>query len=447
MIIQVAIIWILLFCGFSTAEALKGHSVHGVTEVQAAFDKGDYEKTLQLLDPLLKAQPHSPKLNRLSMLSLVLTMKTKEGVTVYENVVKRTGREDEPLLRELAIKSILPFRVDMREQIRGAAYSALIEIDSNEMVSHLLDGLKDGNGMIRALVVEGLGKLKDGQKSTGFLEALNDRAGLVRVYVLKGLGRSQDPSFIPLVKKSLQDEQEVVQVAAAGALYKLGLKKYWDRVHQGTLVEEGYERGAALRMLGELGDRRALPILRKGLQDSQPSIRAAAAASLGQLALPEAIPDLIGLLSEPIPAVRSVAAVSLGKLKAEEAVPALTEKLNDPNPGVRTATIAALLQMNSPFSLVAGTVPSLIQTKNPGIRSALAKALANGRRHDVVGPLSVLLNDPVPRPRITAVRSLGRIEGRELLPLLKQGLTDSDAAVRVTAAAAIVKILDAPAHS
>jgi HEAT repeat protein len=187
--------------------------------------------------------------------------------------------------------------------------------------------------------------------------------------------------------------------------------------------------------------------LRNGLQDSQPSIRAAAAASLGQLALPEAIPDLIGLLSEPIPAVRSVAAVSLGKLKAEEAVPALTEKLNDPNPGVRTATIAALLQMNSPFSLVAGTVPSLIQTKNPGIRSALAKALANGRRHDVVGPLSVLLNDPVPRPRITAVRSLGRIEGRELLPLLKQGLTDSDAAVRVTAAAAIVKILDAPAHS
>ena len=442
MIIQFAVLGVFLLCGFNTAEAGERASVHGTAEVQATFEKGDYEKTLQLLSPLLKAQPHSLKLNRLSMLSLVLTKKTKEGMTVYENVVKRTGRVDEPLLRELAIKSILPFRVDMREQIRGASYSALIEIESNEMVPYLLDGLKDGNGMIRALVAEGLGKLKAGQKSSEFLEALNDRAGLVRVFVLKGLGRSQDPSVIPLVKKSLQDTQEVVQVAAAGALYRLGLKEYWNRVHQGALVEEGYERGAALRMLGELGDARALPILRKGLQDSQPSIRAAAAASLGQLALPEAIPDLIGVLSGTIPAVRSVAAVSLGKLKAEDAVPALTEKLNDPNPGVRTASIAALLQMNSPYSLVARTVPSLMQTKNPGIRSAVGKALANGRRRDVVGSLSVLLNDPVPRPRITAARSLGRIGGRELLPLLKHAMKDSDAAVRVTAAAAIVKILD-----
>ena len=69
------------------------------------------------------------------------------------------------------------------------------------------------------------------------------------------------------------------------------------------------------------------------------------------------------------------------------------------------------------------------------------------RRRDVVGPLSILLTDPVPRPRITAARSLGRVGGRELLPLLKEALQDQDDAVRVTAAAAIVKILDSPSFS
>ena len=109
--------------------------------------------------------------------------------------------------------------------------------------------------------------------------------------------------------------------------------------------------------------------------------------------------------------------------------------------------MAALLQMNSPYNIVANTVRALMQTDTPGIRSAVAKALANGRRRDVVGPLSILLTDPVPRPRITAARSLGRVGGRELLPLLKEALQDQDDAVRVTAAAAIVKILDSPSFS
>ena len=61
-----------------------------------------------------------------------------------------------PLLRELAIAVILPFRADMREQIRGAAYTALKEIHSEDMVPLLEEGLGDGSGMIRALVAEGL---------------------------------------------------------------------------------------------------------------------------------------------------------------------------------------------------------------------------------------------------------------------------------------------------
>ena len=266
----------------------------------------------------------------------------------------------------------------------------------------------------------------------------------MRAIVLKGLGRSGDRATRDLIRPFLKDEQVIVQVAAAGAMVKLGDAEFWERVTKSAQQDEGYERGAAYRVLGELGDARAIKILQEGLRDRQPSIRGAAAASLGKIQIEEAVPILMSALSEKSPAVRSIAAVSLGKLKAEKAIPALTKGLHDPNPGVRAASVAALLHLSSPFNLVAQTVRELIPDKNPGIRSGIAKALENGQGRDVVGTLFLLLNDPVPKPRITAARSLGRIGSRHTLARLKQALRDQDEAVRATVAAAIVRVLDRP---
>ena len=147
------------------------------------------------------------------------------------------------------------------------------------------------------------------------------------------------------------------------------------------------------------------------------------------------------MLSEPVPAVRSVAAVTLGKLKAEDAIPALTRSLHDRNFGVKAAAVAGLLQLNSPFGIVAETVRELIGQQNPGIRSSIGKALAHGRARDVVGILRLMLNDPVPKPRISATRSLGRVAGKDVVPHLKHLLKDPHESLRATAAGALVRIL------
>ena len=114
--------------------------------------------------------------------------------------------------------------------------------------------------------------------------------------------------------------------------------------------------------------------------------------------------------------------------------------------GVRAAAIAGLLQLSSPFSVVAGTVRELMGQQNPGLRSSVAKALGHGRARDVVGPLLLLLNDPVPKPRISAARSLGRVGGRELIPRLKPLMKDQNEAVRATAAGAIARLLSSLAR-
>ena len=414
-----------------------------MADAQQAYEHEKFQEAVEMLEPILKKAPVPSGVARLHLLALARLGETPKALDAYEEMVKATEREDEGLLRQLALASILPRRTDMREQIRGAAYTALKEIGSEEVVPYLEDGLTDGSGMLRALVAETLGRRKAGQQSTKFLNALEDGAGLVRAAVLIGLGRLGDAGQIPLVEKSLKDEQALVQIAAARALYTMGEIRYWARIKEGAESREGYERGAAIRAFGELQDKRALPILEETARDKQPSIRAAALVSLGKLALPESLPTIKAAVFDRIPAVRSVAALSLGYFEQHEVLPTLKRALVDANPGVKAAAVASLLKVGSPFTLVENGVHQLLQDTNPAIRSGAAKALGNGKGPKVIGTLTIILNDPLPRPRIAAVRSLGRIQEHTLLPILKRTLRDSDAAVRVTAAAAIVMLLDA----
>ncbi len=434
------VVWSAALLGGTVAAQTSPEDRLGLAE--QAFGRGEFQKAVDLVEPLLGDERWRRASFRFRMLGLARLGNTAEGIRAYEQFAG--DGEDEGLLRELAVQSILPFRADMREQVRGAAYSALKEIPSDEIVPYFQDGLSDGSGMIRVLVAEGLGKFPAGRQSDGFRGALKDQAGLVRVTVLKALGRWGDSATIPLVTPLLKDEQTVVQVAAAAALYRLGQAEHWQAVERATSVPEGYERGAALRMLGEIGDPKGLPFLAQGLRDKQPSIRAAAVSSLGKLGAVEGVPLLLRALADPVPAVRSVAAVTLGKLKAEPAVAPLTRALQDRNLGVRAAAIAGLLQLSSPFSVVAGAVRELMEQQNPGLRSSVAKALGHGRAYDVVGPLLLLLNDPVPKPQISAARSLGRVGGRELLIHLKRLMKASNESVRATAAGAIARILSSP---
>ncbi|NKB80413.1 MAG: hypothetical protein GKS05_00665 [Nitrospirales bacterium] len=407
---------------------------------QESFAHGDFEQTLALIESGAQ-DPFPAFLHRLKWLSLVRLGKTSEGFKAFEQYSARLGREEELLLRELAMNSILPFRTDMREQVRGAAYTALKEIESDDVVPYLEEGLTDGTGMVRALIAEGLGNLDLGQQSKQLHALVDDQAGFVRATVLKGLGKSGNKKFVPVLKRFLDDEQPLVQVAAAGGLILLGHDEYWNRITSATQASEGYERGTALRMLGMLEDPRALPLLQQGLLDPQPSIRAAAVSSLGKLGLPESTDLLLAMLSDRIPAVQSVAAMSLGMLRAERAVPALTRALHNANPGVRAAAAAGLLEMSSPYGVVADTIQALMGEKNPGLRSAAAKVLAKGLKRDVMGPLILLAQDPVPKPRISAFRSIGRLGGRDVIPILKRGIQDGNEAVRATAAGAIARVL------
>lgn len=413
-------------------------------EVQEAFDKQQYEQVVERLANLEEEQGAAPDMYRLKIRSYLKLGNPKNALDEYDKLEVSLKQDEVSLLREVSMGFIVILVKDMREQMRGAAYTALKEVDSDEVVPYFEDGLSDGSGPVRALAVEGLGRSEAGRRSPKLRVAIEDQAGLVRARVVKVLGRSGDPGVLSLVEAASKDELTQVRIAAYGALIRLGKKEFWVELQQAAASPNPEDRADAIRTIAELKDQRGIPIMIEALTYKQPSVRGAAARGLGHLGHRGARGQIEELLRDPVPAVRESATGGLTELGGPESVPALKRALSDGNFTVRASAIASLLQLGQPYSTVAFTAQSMAQQNDMAMRASVAYALGKATKANVLGAISLLASltaDPLPGPKIVALRSLGHIGDREIVPLLKEALHDTNDAVRATAAGALLHVL------
>jgi HEAT repeat protein len=433
-----------VMCLFSIVGSVLGLTVSDMAQIQRFYDAKEYPKALEELDRLDRETAGLPDVRRIKIRTLLRLGKTKEALTEYESLTQIMKQEDEALLREVALGFVVILTNDMREQMRGAAYTALKDWHSPESMSFLEGGLSDGSGLVRALAVEGLANLDVGRRSQKFRQALDDQAVLVKEAVLKGLTKTNDASVISLVEPLLQDSEVRVRVAAAELLCHLKRSKECAVLERYARAPNPDERTAAIRALVERPTKEVYFILKEASEDKQPSVRGAAAAGLGRLPSAEGLVILSRLIKDPLPPVRIAAAVSLGKLHGLSAGPPLIKALEDRDAAVRAFVIGALLEHGERYAVVADAVRSLINTKEPAVRAAVARALghAGGTNRDPArAELAVLVQDNVPRVRIAAIRSLTKVEGARARTVLKDGLHDEDDAVRATAGGGLLTIL------
>ena len=120
-------------------------SARSLKEAQAAFDKKQYQEALDLVEQVTKEQGPQPEARRLKIHSLILLAKPKDALVEYEHLERDLKQDDRALLKEVALGFVYVLLKDMREQMRGAAYTALKDVDSPEMIPALEDGLSDGS--------------------------------------------------------------------------------------------------------------------------------------------------------------------------------------------------------------------------------------------------------------------------------------------------------------
>lgn len=435
-----ALIWFIPIGG----TAFGGVAV-GLQRIQALYNEKEYQKVLEELAKLDTDVASAPDVRRLKIRTLLRLGKAKDALTDYDNLVQLLKHDDQSILQEVALAFVVVLTKDMREQMRGVAYTALKEWQSTEAIPFLEDGLNDGSGLVRALAAEGLAKLDEGRRSARFRQALDDQAALVKEAVLKGLGKSGDASVVRLVEPVLQDPEVRVRVAAAEALCRFGRTQGCASLQQSGKAPNPDERGAAIRALIDLQGARALPILIEASEHTQPSVRGVAAMGFAHVPKPEALTVLTRLLKDPLPPVRVAAAVSLGQLHGFDARSPLRKAIaEDHDASVRAFVIGGLLEQGEQFDELSARISSLSNAKEPAVRAALARALARaseGNRTAAHSAVRSLFADTMPRVRIAAIKSMAKLDGVDALPILKQGLHDEDDAVRATAGGELLHLM------
>jgi HEAT repeat protein len=419
-----------------------------VQDAQAAYNKQQYDQALQIIETLGKKGSTAPDVRRLKIRTLAKLGKPQDALAEYDVLIPPGKPDDRPLLREVAFGCITPLIKDMRDQMRGAAFTALKEVESEETTPYFEDGLSDGSGMVRALAVKGLGQLKKGQRSPRLKQALEDQAAFVRKYAVNALGKTGDPSQVGEIEKFLDDKEPIVRVSAAAALAMLNQPLGWERLNASAKSGNPDERREALLALGTLKKGASFPEFEAAAGDRQPSVRTAAMIALGDIGDKRAAPILLKALHDPNPNVRGAAVISLGKLHYVGAKSEVANMLQDKNPGVRADAVGVLLEFGEPYATVSGTVRELTGNQEPTIRARVARSLPKAQGEsikDAVGDLRLLLQDVLPLPRMTAVRALGHTTSPHAAAILKEALHDQDDGVRATAAGALIRVLDGKA--
>src|SRR5215471_16900331 len=216
----VLLVWFCAWNGDAGSSFAASSSVP--PKIQSAYDSKQYQQVIDEMGKLSPEQRVVPDVRRIAISSLLKLGNPKDALMEYDQLEATLKREDPGLLHDVALGFIVVLLKDMREQMRGAAYTALKEIDPEEALPYFEDGLSDGSGPVRVLAVEGLGRSEAGRKSLKLRTALEDQAGIVKALAVKALGRTGDRSMIPLIEPATKDEMAVVRVTAYGALVRLG---------------------------------------------------------------------------------------------------------------------------------------------------------------------------------------------------------------------------------
>ncbi len=304
----------------------------------------------------------------------------------------------------------------------------------------------------------------------------------VRRAAARALGRIQSPSAVPLLVERTLDAGEsprvleecafalgqLRSVEAFPALESLARHASWQvranaveaigklegeltgavRLLLAAGLEDAHEgvRGTAALACWRRQDASAIPALARRLDPAEPGpVRWRAAYALMRLPAPETLPVLRPMLADPDPWVRTFAAWGMRNPHDPEAIEPLGQLLADPASPWQ-ARVQALItlkelrarKLGDPARIRTLLLEQLPRSLHPLEGQALMEAIGEGGGDEECHALTaVLVNDPAPSVRRSALVALGRVGGARVLARIEPHLLAKDPWERAAAASAL----------
>jgi HEAT repeat protein len=232
----------------------------------------------------------------------------------------------------------------------------------------------------------------------------------------------------------------------------------WQVLEDACSGDKVADRATAILVLGLIpNDSKSTRLAQKALADQRPEVRAAAAAALGNMPSRVSIPKLKAAIEDPDPGVALAAAHSLDLMHDDSAYEVYYAVLN----GERKAGRGLIQSQTSllhdpkkmaqlgfeegigfiPFAGIGwGAIKVIRQNDSSPVRAAAAKVLARDPDPATTTALIEATGDNSWIVQAAALEALAKRGDPSALPAAERYLTDEKAAIRLTAAAAVIHL-------
>jgi HEAT repeat protein len=240
--------------------------------------------------------------------------------------------------------------------------------------------------------------------------------------------------------------------------------KAWKLLEDGARDGSREKRAKMIRVLGLLGaEPRAVELAEAGLADKEPEVRAAAARVLGEMASIKSVPKLVAATTDKRLSVALAAAHSLlalknnagyevyyavmtGERKNGGMIEQQWDELKEPKKAAEFAFEQGIGFV--PYAGAALEAFQMLTEKDPSpVRAAAATALARDPDPRSGVALAQGLKDKNWIVRVAVLRALAMREDQASLDAVDAATQDKRDEVRFVAAAAVLKLMEAPSRS
>lgn len=190
-----------------------------------------------------------------------------------------------------AVRPLITVMMDSTDKLRGQACKILGLIKDKRAVEPMIELYNRGEA--RKDVVWSLGVIGDKRAFDVLMDGLKNGDNILKSYCVIALGGIKDERAVPILIEMLEAEEEIWVSDAYGGL-----------------------NPAIMITLGDIGDPRAVPVLKKMLNQEDNYYQYQAAKALGNIGDKDALEDLISLAEQgELEALKAI-----GKIGGDEAV-------------------------------------------------------------------------------------------------------------------------------
>jgi HEAT repeat protein len=300
------------------------------------------------------------------------------------------------VLRSIPDNNVLPelhklLEVEKDSGLKSSIISVLKVFNDNSSIPSLMNTLRDSDELTVLDAEELLDKLASEKNLVMFCEAVKDDSLRIKSYAMKIIKRFPLSMTLPYVLIAVNDRDTFLRKDAIEVLGIIGDKSTIDLV--GKAIKDSNEeiRIAAIKSLAQIGDPSVTKFAAQLLRDKSANVKLEAMKVLEQYEDKDSVSLIIKMLkSEQDPTVRESAIILLQKFGNKELIPIFLRLVKDVEPAVRKASVIALGDFGD-----SNVVPLLRDIMN---------------------------NDFATEVKLAAMKSLGKLGAREIIPDLLSNL-------------------------